>query len=62
MSFRVELYNEAGQHIRLTVPNDDDLAGVIDATRKRLGIELDPVLEQAETARWNALQAKWNKK
>lgn len=62
MSFTVELRDERGSRVRLTVPNDDHLAGVIDAVRARLGIAIDPALEAAETARWNELQKRWAKK
>jgi hypothetical protein len=58
MSFIVELRTEHGR-ARLTVPDDKHLVGVIDAVRVRLGVVIDPALEAAETARWNALQKKW---
>jgi len=59
MSFKVEFHSERGGYARLTVPDDDSLIGVIDALRVRLGVTIDPVVEAAETRRWNALKAKW---
>lgn len=59
MSIKVELYTETGGYARLTVPRDEDLAGVIGAVRDRLGIKFDPELARAETERWNELQKRW---